>query len=68
MPSTSHPFTKQDLARIDADLASLANAKKLIDRATAAGIDVSAIGNDCDMCKDTLEGIKREFFTVKASP
>ena len=65
MADTSSPFTAQDLASINTALLSLINATKLLEKAAAAGFDVSALSSDCQSCMTTLEGIKREFYTVK---
>ncbi len=61
-----NPYTKKDLADIDAGLNSLADAQQLIDRAQEAGMDVAAKAVDCQMCRDTLTNIKKIFFSLKA--
>lgn len=65
MARHSHPFTQADLNKADAAIMKLRENQTLIQRCEAAGIPVGAHGEDCRMCLDFLEKIKREFFTVK---
>lgn len=59
------PFTDEDEPRINAALKLGADAKKAIERAERAGLDVTDVKERIEKSTETLRGIKTQFFPNK---
>jgi len=57
-------FTKEDKAKINAALTSIAEVKKEIAKAKLAGIDVTNQETELLATEAKLQGIKRVYFPV----
>lgn len=62
MPLDGNPLTEQHLEAINAGLATAAVARKAIDLATRAGVDVSAARAKLDADEARLRQIKQVYF------
>lgn len=65
IPADEQPLTQKNYSEINAALAGLNRARRLIDRAKAAGIDCSQHEMNCDFNEEMLSKLKATYFPHK---
>lgn len=61
------PFKRSQLTQINRALSDLTEAEKIIERATAAGFDMTPQAKDCAECRKCLEGVVQQFYNRRPS-
>ena len=61
---SDNPLTPTDLQAINAGLAAISEARRLIDKACPAGVDCTAYAQAADVIEQRLLALRQQFFGV----